>query len=43
LSSVYSDECINGDVQADLTDYEAEDVQMKRSSPAKDNNKPGTK
>ena len=32
-----------GDIQADLTDYEIEDVQTKKSSPTKDMSKPGTK
>jgi hypothetical protein len=30
-------------MQADLTDYETEDAQIKTSSPTKDTSKPGTK
>ncbi|CAF2391956.1 unnamed protein product [Rotaria sp. Silwood2] len=43
LSSVYSDGDVVGDVQADLTEYETEDAQINRNSPAKDNSKQGTK
>ncbi|CAF3639551.1 unnamed protein product [Adineta steineri] len=43
LSSTYSDGGIIGDMQADLTDYETENVQIKRDSPAKNVSKPGTK
>ncbi|CAF4602738.1 unnamed protein product [Rotaria sp. Silwood1] len=43
LSSVYSEGDVIDDVQADLTEYETEDAQMKRNSPTKDNSKPGTK
>ncbi|CAF0944452.1 unnamed protein product, partial [Adineta steineri] len=43
LSSTYSDGGIIGDMQADLTDYETENVQIKRDSPAKNISKPGTK
>jgi hypothetical protein len=43
LSSIYSDGDIHADIQDDLSDYETEDVQTKRTSPGKDISKPGTK
>jgi hypothetical protein len=43
LSSAYSDGGINGDMQEDLSDYETEEIQPKRTSPPKDISKPGTK
>jgi hypothetical protein len=43
LSSIYSDGGIIEDIPEDLSDYETEEIPVKRTSPTKDISKPGTK